>query len=398
MPFPQNDGGAYSIYHSSLSLLSQQVELKILAMNLLKSGGEIAHGLNDFGTKTKFEYVNVDNKIKPLHVLKNLFKRTSYFVDRFDSNEYRKKLFDILKFQKFDVIQLEHIYLCLYLSDIRKHSKAKIILRAQNIENQLWKTYIKKLKNPIVKTFLSIAAKRLEHFEKHMINQVDGIMALSPNDAVYFTRNSNKPDIIDIPLGFDFKKLKNIDTNLQYKNFPALYHLGSMDWLPNIQGMKWFINKVMPLIREKHPNLRIFIAGKKMSKWFFRHQSTFFYVEGTVEDAVKYQENKAIMIVPLLTGSGIRVKILEGMAYGKTIISTTVGAQGLDVVDNSDILIADTPEAFLTQITKCIESETLCRRIGNNARKLAFDKYNINSIGQRMLNFYYLLLGNTNNT
>jgi glycosyltransferase involved in cell wall biosynthesis len=392
MPFPQNDGGAYSVYHSSLSLLSQQTEVKILAMNLLSSESEISQIPENFFVLSNFEYVNVDNRVKVWDALKNLFGQTSYFVDRFYSEAFRKKLVAILQNQNFDIVQLEHLYLCLYLADIRKYTKAKIVLRPQNVENQLWRSYLQKVKNPLVKAFLSVATKRLKHFEKQVIGQLDGIIALSEIDAAYFKQHAAIPAVTDIPLAIDMSRYANVDLDLQYQDFPSLYHLGSMDWKPNIQGMQWFITKVLPPLRLRHPDVRVYMAGKKMKKWFFNHRSIFLHIDGTVDDAIKYQEDKAILFVPLLTGSGIRVKILEGMALGKTIISTTIGAQGISVTNGKDILIADTPEFFVDQISRCLHSESFCRSIGNNARKLAFEKYEISAIGKKMVDFYTWLI------
>jgi glycosyltransferase involved in cell wall biosynthesis len=127
--------------------------------------------------------------------------------------------------------------------------------------------------------------------------------------------------------------------------------------------------------------------------WFlFQKSNGNLIIEGEVEDAVKYQEDKAIMFVPLLTGSGIRAKIIEGMSMGKTIISTLVGAQGIAYTNNENILIADTPEEFVTQFEKCVYSEQLCRKIGSNAKKFAIEKFNAKSCAKMMIDFYNKLV------
>jgi len=111
-----------------------------------------------------------------------------------------------------------------------------------------------------------------------------------------------------------------------------------------------------------------------------------------VEDSSRYQKGKANLFVPLLTGSGIRVNILEGMASGKTIISTTIGAEGIPLENNESILIANTPDAFAAQFSKCAESEGFYRLMGNNERKLALEKYEIANLGKEMNELYNLLL------
>lgn len=392
LPFPQNDGGAYSIYHSTLSLLSQGAEVRILAMEQQKSAGDVLLIPDDFKAKTNFESAPVDNRIKPFNALKNLFGHTSYFVERFYSEDFRNMLIRILKTEQFEIIHLEHLYLCLYLRDIRKYSNAKVVLRTQNVEFLLWEIFLKKVKNPFIHKFLSIATSRLRIFENQMIETVDGVMTLSDNDRDSFKQLTIPKKIISVPLGIDFSRFREINSEKQYENPTVHYHLGSMDWQPNIQGMKWFVNKVMPEVVENHPGVKICIAGKNMPSWFFNKQNKNLQVEGIVADAVKYQEDKPILIVPLLTGSGIRVKILEAMAMGKTIISTSIGAQGIPLENDVNILLADTPDEFVAQITRCLNSEDLTRKIGTNARLFAIERFDLVKIGSEMVEFYELLL------
>ena len=386
-----NDGGAYAIYHSSLGILSQGIELKILAMDLLKSRDKEREIPAEFIVQTKFESVVVDNRIKPLRAFINLFGRRSYFTERFYSEKYCKKLTEILQQNTFDIIQLEHLYLGLYIDVIRKYSNAKIVLRAQNVENQLWYGYLDKLKNPFVKFFLFIAAKRLEIFEKQIATSVDGIMSLSDEDALYFKDYSHKIKIAAIPTGLNIKKNSEIDIKKRYEGLPILFHLGSMDWKPNVLGLKWFIKEVLPLLKKNHPEIQLIIAGKNMPPWFFKQADRNLIVQGMVKDATLFQEDKAILIVPLLTGSGIRIKILESMALGKTIISTRVGASGITYEDGKNILIANDPKEFSEQIRRCILSEDLCRSIGKNAQILISEKYELNKIGAEMSTFYAAL-------
>ena len=278
--------------------------------------------------------------------------------------------------------------MCLYLETLRKHSKAKIILRPQNVESKVWKRFLENIINPFKKIYLQTANRRLQKFERTMTNLVDGIIAISPEDA--YSINAFAPDtpLIDIPMGFDFNKMVNYDEDRQYINFPVFYHLGSMDWMPNIQGMKWFIDKVFPLVLKKYPDFKLNIAGKKMPDWFFKQQSKNLIVDAEINDAFKYQEDKAIMIVPLLSGGGIRIKIIEGMSLGKTIISTSIGAEGVPYTDQKNILIANSKEDFAVQIGKCIQSKEYCKLIGREAKILAEENFDLNRTAKKMILFY----------
>ena len=388
IPFPLHDGGAFSIYYTALGLILQKTDLKIVALNTPKNRIDINSILVDFREKTKFEYSNVDTRFKLVKAFINLFTDRSYFVERFFSEEFNSNLIRILNHEKFDIIQLEHIYLCLYLETIRKYSTAKVILRPQNVENQVWNRILKNEINPFKKVYLRIATNRLKEFELLMADKVDGIIAISSPDAETFKTYAPGKPVVTVPIGFDFSRINSFDTHLQFKDFPVFYHLGSMDWLPNVQGIKWFIEEVIPFIHLDNPEFVFRIAGKKMPGWFYKQQNNHLIVDEEINDSLTYHSDKSVMIVPLLSGGGLRAKIIEAMAMGKTIISTTIGAEGIPYTDQENILIANTKEEFALQIKKCRDSKEFCQTIGRNAQQLAIENYDCNVTSKSMMQFY----------
>lgn len=388
MPYPLLDGGAYSLFHTALGLIYQQIDIKILAINTPRNWVDINSVPLEFIKNSRLEYSIADTRFKPFRAFLNLFSERSYLVERFFSEEYNARLIEILKDEAFDVIQLEHVYMCLYLETIRKYSKAKVFLRPQNVENKVWKRFLEKESNPFKKLFLLIAALRLEKFEKRVTPAVDGIIAISSEDEEIFILYAPDVPCIHVPAGFDFSKTKSYDYNTQFIKSPVFYHIGSMDWGPNEQGMRWFIQDIMPYIKKEYPEFVFRIAGKKMPAYFFEQEDRNLIVDGEVDDALKYHEDKTIMIVPVLSGGGIRVKIIEAMALGKTIISTTIGAEGIPYTDGENILIADTREEFATQINKCIHLPELGKKIGANAKLLATENYDCNTTAKNMIQFY----------
>ena len=388
MPYPLHDGGAYSSYYTSLGLASQNMNVKVLAINTPKNWIDTNRIPDDFVKKTKFEFSKVDTRFKPLHAFLNLFGERSYFVERFFSKTFNTDLIRILKKENYDIVHLEHLYLSLYIDTIRKHSKASIVLRPQNVENQVWKRVLKNNIQPVKKVYLKVATKRLEKFEMEVSKKVDGIIAISPGDAETFKIYAPKTPLIEVPAGFDFNSLSLYDFNKQFTNFPIFYHLGSMDWYPNIQGVRWFVKEVLPVIKTDCPDFVFRLAGKKMPRWIDKLQSKNLAIDGEPKDALKYHEDKAVMIVPLLSGGGLRVKIIEGMALGKTIISTSIGAEGIPYTDQQNILIADDAETFADQIKRCMGSKEFCRNIGKHAQKLAIEKYDYQKTTKKMISFY----------
>lgn len=392
MPFPPNDGGSIAIYNTTIGLIENEVPVNLIAINPSRDSVDEDLLPSDFKKTTRFQSVSVDTRIKPFKAILNLFSSKSYFIQRFYSGDFREKLIEIFQNETYDIVQIEHLYMCIYIDTIRKYTTAKIVLRPQNVEYIIWEGYLKNINNPFKKIFIRVATRRLKKFEEEIVSKADGIIAITSNDAEIFKQYAPRIPVIDIPVSFNYSLIDNYDFEKQFIDFPIVYHIGSMDWRPNEEAIKWFINNVFPELIKELPKIKIYLAGKKMQHHFIKQSNRNLIVEGMVDDALSYQENKAIMIVPLLSGSGIRAKIIEGMALGKTIISTTIGIQGINCTNERDILIADTPDEFVRQIKKCAASEQFCRNIGNNARKLAYENFHYKSCAKIMINFYSTLI------
>lgn len=392
MPNPPMDGGAQLMHFTTMGLLENGINVKTLAINPTRNLISLDLLPSDYISITRFECVTVDTAIKPLQFLINFFRSESYFIERFISLDFETKLKDILQAETFDIIQLEHLYLCKYIKTIKRFSDAKIILRSQNVEYIIWERYIKGLRNPFKKVMLKIATKRLKKFEQTVTADLDGILVLTKEDADVFGSFSNKIPINIVPMGYDYEKIKNYDFNKQFNHKPIIYHLGSMDWMPNIEAVQWFIKFVIPYLEKRQFSTKVIIAGRKMPSWVFKRKSNILNIIDEVNNPLEFQEDKQIMIVPLWSGSGIRAKIIEGLALGKTIISTSIGAQGIDYENGKNILIADTPSEFANQIIKCVNSRQLCMTISKNARDLSVQKYHYQNTAKEMICFYQKLL------
>ena len=201
-------------------------------------------------------------------------------------------------------------------------------------------------------------------------------MTISDVDYDFFHALApNTPGAV-IPFAVD---LDNYEIEDEYipSDQPELFHLGSMNWMPNVEGLEWFLEDVFPAILEKFPSLTFTMAGRSIPESLQRFASDHVIIAGEVESANEFMLSKDIMIVPLLSGSGIRIKIIEGMALGKTIITTSIGAEGLNVENGKHIFIADTAEEFIAVIEKCIKTPDICTIIGENARHYVALNHNI---------------------
>jgi glycosyltransferase involved in cell wall biosynthesis len=284
---------------------------------------------------------------------------------------------------------VEYLPMAIYRSVIRKHSNAKIIYRSHNIEHMIWARIAANTKNPVKKLYLAYLTKKLKKFELSTLDQFDGVTTVSHVDAAYFNQLGYSVPSLNVPFGVDVKKyeIKPVDYE-----FPSLFHLGAMNWMPNEEGIRWFLENCWPMIHQTFPDLRFYLAGRWMPDWLIQLKLPNVEVLGEVPDAMDFMRSKAIMIVPLFSGSGIRVKIVEGMALGKAIISTEIGAEGIEFQSGEHLLIAQTPEEFLQAIGKCINSREECDRLGQNARRLIEEKHNMPQIIRKLEGFYTQIL------
>jgi len=172
----------------------------------------------------------------------------------------------------------------------------------------------------------------------------------------------------------------------------TIFHIGSMDWRANQIGISWFIDEVFPIVINKNNNTTLQIAGRNMPDFFINKQTENIIIHSEVDDAEKFMNRFNLMIVPLLNGSGIRIKILEAMALGKTIISTSIGASGIIYKDNVNILIADNKEDFAEKIIWCLNNPRKSLLIGKKAQINIQDNYSNLMVSNKIDNYLNRIL------
>ena len=383
-PYPASEGGPMAMNSIITGLLEAGHQVKILAVNSEKFNIKESDIPDEYRKKTGIELIDVDLSIRPLKAFTNLFTRKSYHVERFISKEFRERLIKVLEKEQFDVVQLEMLYMAPYVDDIRAHSKAMIVLRAHNVEHKIWERIAKETKFFIKRWYINHLAKTLKEYELNALETVDGIAAITRKDAAFFRKYCSKP-IIDIPFGV---YPEEFTPKYEIEGKPKFYHIGSMNWMPNEEGIHWFIDEVLPKTVEKVPNFVYHLAGRNMPEWLTTMKDPHINVIGEVPDAKEFVTHHDVAIVPLLSGSGIRIKIIESMALGKTVITTRVGAEGILYDEEVNIIIAENKAKMVEAIRSLNENPEVAVRIGQAARKLVEETYDNRKIIARLLMFY----------
>lgn len=366
-PWPPQEGGPIAMNALITGLQHDGHEVHVLTMSTDKYPVDPKGIPAEYALKTNFKSVYLDTRVKALDAFINLFSGSSYNIQRFISSDFSQELTLALKANQYDVVLMESLFVTPYINVVRENSKACIILRAHNIEHRIWERLAMATSNPLKKIYLKLLASRLLKYEKSVIPTVDGIAAITDKDAAFFRKCDNTTMVRVVPFGIMPESY--IYTHQQGRTI-SLCHIGSMDWMPNQEGIKWFLMKCWSGLHTVFPDLKLLLAGRNMPAWFKRNTWPNVEIVGEVEDAQSFICNHPVMVVPLLSGSGVRVKIIEAMALGRTVITTTTGAEGIRYTAGHNILIADTPIAFYEQIKFCIKEPQACAEIGQNAREL----------------------------
>lgn len=390
-PLPPVDGGCIAMHNITKGLLNNGQEVNVLAIETPKHPVKLQAFPKDYLQKTRFESVFADTTVRVMDGIRAVLKRKSYHIERFNSKDMACKLAEILKHEQFDIVHVESIYMTPYVDVIRKNSSAKIVVRMHNIEHQIWERLASNESNPFMKFLYHVNEKQLRKVEDSILNKVDGYMTISEPDYQYFEKTAPEIPGVVIPFGIDMDNYE-LEDDFIASDKPSLCHIGSMNWSPNIEGIEWFLDDVWPLIHEAHPDLEFTVAGHGTPDHLMQRKDANVKFVGTVPDANEFMLDHELMIVPLLSGSGIRVKIVEAMALGRVVITTSVGAEGLSVENGKHLFIADTPEEFLSVINKCIQTPDLCTIISENARGFISLHHNNELITDKLLDFYHQIL------
>ena len=383
-PYPASEGGPMAMNSIITGLLDAGHHVKILAVNSEKFNVKENDIPEDYKKKTDIELIDVDLSVKPMNAFLNLFTKKSYHVERFISDNFKARLIEVLEKEQFDIVQLEMLYMAPYVDVIRAHSKAMIVLRAHNVEHKIWERIAKETQSPLKRWYINHLAKTLKEYELNALETVDGIAAITRKDAAFFRKYSSKP-VIDIPFGV---YPEEFTPKYEIEGKPKFYHIGSMNWMPNEEGIRWFINEVLPKTVEKVYDFVYHLAGRNMPEWLTTMKDPHIDVVGEVPDAKAFVSNNDVAIVPLLSGSGIRIKIIESMAMGKTVITTRVGAEGILYDEDVNIIIAENKAKMVEAIRSINENPQIAVKIGQAARRLVEETYDNRKIIARLLMFY----------
>ncbi len=389
--YPARYGGALRCFHL-LKEAARENEVTLLTVQPAKDfSNNCIHGFpKDARVESTFnqpEYKTIFNFL-PQGMARAVNSRILQRSLRKKGNLYLLKTYPLLKeiiqSNSFDAVIYENLE-C--FSVLRAHIKkwspyTRHIYDAHNVDSELWKAQAQSLQNPVLKKYGLSALKE----ESNLYKTADLCFCCSEIDKEKLQQlNKGQLQITVVPNGVD-TRLKAFDTNPGKFNIKNILFCGTLDYAPNKKGLLWFCEKVFPLVQEKVPDMRLTIIGKLNNNDPYatiRNRPGIDFI-GPVEDVSKYYNESSVAIVPLLQGSGTRLKIMEAMSFGNPVVSTGVGAEGLNLTNGNNILIADSPEDFVDKIIQLTENKNLYQEIRQNANDLVRKEYDWAVIGAKM--------------
>lgn len=387
VPYPPTDGGAIAMYDVAAGLVRAGHTVTLLAANTPKHR-QAADALAHLGPNLRLVLVDVDTSLSPLKALRNLlFSSLPYNVERFMSDALAARLAELLTTETFDVVQLEGTFVAWYVDVVRRVAPGvPTVLRAHNVEHEIWDQLARNETQPLKARYLRHLARRLRRFEARYLPRFSAIAAITEPDQRRLRQLGCQEPVVFIPAGVDLTRVQP-DPTVHAKP-RTLFFLGSLDWRPNVEGLEWFLAQVWPEAHRRHPELELHVAGKNMPEHIRALQVPGVKVHGFVASAPVFMQQYEVMIVPLLSGGGMRVKIIEGMALGKCIISTGLGSEGIAVRHLHDILVCDDPQQWIDVLGFYSHGEFCYQHVGDEARRTARQLYDNEKIVQRFVELY----------
>ena len=310
---------------------------------------------------------------------------TPFVAAKYAFTGMRKRIAQLA--DEYDLIHVDMLPLMAQMTEI--DAKVPIVLNAHNVEHALLATRAKVEPRAAARIFLRSQVSKLRSFEQAACRRAAAVLACSEDDAAHLRQLAPDTPVHVVPNGVDLDRSRPDGTSTKSGQ---MVFVGQMGWFPNRDGVEWFLAEVLPRIVQARADARFVMVGKPGDLVIPDALREHVELTGFVDDVRRPILESAVYVVPLRAGSGTRLKVLEAMALGKAIVTTTIGAEGIELEPGRDALFADDAESFATAVLHLMESPSEIARLGAAARLRAEQHYGWNAIGDAMLHNYATLL------
>ncbi|HUI65829.1 MAG TPA: glycosyltransferase [Bacteroidota bacterium] len=314
--------------------------------------------------------------------IRSLFEAGSATTWSFYSDAMQHAIDRAVSENAFDLIQREFLVMGLFRAEC---PGAVHVLDAHNVEYDCVRRMAQASRSPIRRAFYGMEYRKMRQEETEIYGRQDALLVTSSRDKALLDKDLVRTPKFVIPNGVDASYFQ---PSTESPEPHSLVFTGAMNYFPNADGMTFFIKEILPLIRKHVPRIRVYIVGGRPTGQLVSMASRDVSVTGFVKDVRPYVHRSSVYIVPLRMGGGTRLKVLEALAMGKPVVTTSVGCEGIKVEDRHSALIADSAESFAASVVELLHNDTLRRNLAANGRQLIRAQYEWSAIGERVNEAY----------
>jgi len=302
--------------------------------------------------------------------------------------DFQRKIDEHLAGHHYDVVQVEFANMGNYHFGTRRR-KPLLVLDEHNIEYDLQRRTAGSADGVMRRVYNSLNWRKLKIEEKAAWRRFDGVVLTSARDRELLGEQSPSTRSAVVPNGVDVDQFQ---ASTAAPVADELLFFGANNYFPNHDALLYFIDEILPKIAQRRPNVKLTIVGPGVQPAVLERKGPHVEIAGFVDDLMPYLERASAVVVPLRIGGGTRLKIVEAMAKSKAIVSTRIGAEGIDLTHEKDVLLADSPQDFADQTVRVLEDAVLATRLGQKARVLAEERYAWTAVVRQLEQFYTELL------
>ena len=392
VPVPATDGGRLRVLNL-LKQTAQRNRVTFLALETQPTDKEGIEYLRSLGIEAHL--VSHTSRLPPTtfrSVSQAVFARKPVTVARYDVPAFRKAFHSLLDTSSYDLIHYEMFHTGQYYLE----TNARSLLSLQNVDSHIWRRLREQTSNPLRRGLFRTQECAFRRFERTMCNRFNLVACASGVDRDLMDEICSELNSDVIPNGVD-TTLYQPDHEVEEE--ATLIYTGSMDWFPNEDAAIYFIDDILPTIQEKRPNLKFYVVGQFPSERLKRYGNRpGVIITGRVDDVKPYIARATVYVVPLRIGGGTRLKILEALAMGKAVVSTSVGAEGLNLSAGDEIMIADESARFADGVLQLMENGGMRRELGDCGRQRVEAEYDWRQIGEKLQELYEAVVAGDSGT
>jgi polysaccharide biosynthesis protein PslH len=313
-------------------------------------------------------------------LLRNLFSPLPYAVARYRSPALCEQIGRLAA--AMDLIVCDFLFPSLNVPD---GLPAPAVLFEHNVEAMIWERYVKVPQYPLRRAYFRLQWRRMRHHESHECRRFAHVVAVSAIDAELIRHEYSVASVGSVPTGVDLEYFSPFQPRAQESR--QLVFIGSMDWMPNVDAIRWFAGEIFGRIQERVPDVRLLVVGRSPASGLrvLASRNAAIEVTGTVPDVRPYLRRAAVSVVPLRVGGGTRLKIYEAMAMGVPVVATTIGAEGLPLRNGEHLLIADSSDEQVSAVCTLLTDRVLADRLAANAYRHVQEHCSWEAVAERFI-------------